>query len=323
MKKLIVGYYGFRNTGDDAMLTGLLDEIGGIGDTTVLHGPDLANKDIYPAVRFVPWSLSNLKAETLKTDAVVFGGGTMFRNWGKGWLWQSCKVTGYMALVKAAGKKLFMMNIGNDSGKAAAIAMNLADYYTNREDTFDNAALIKNIPVLNKNSKTLAVLLTPKWGIYYGRPDMDDIALSSIVESVNKWLNKDYERRVKFISLNGHPVHTDDAISLAGASRVGSRAEFVPWNPDVHSVLRILSECCGAIGMRYHACLLSFLVGVPLIYVRTKPYCDRLYSRLSSWSIVEPNANRITSAYLDCLPMFQYNIGYGAATELARKGICF
>jgi polysaccharide pyruvyl transferase WcaK-like protein len=323
LKYLLVGYYGFQNIGDDAMLLGLLDELDG-KKVTVLYGDHLAwagHKS-----RFVPWSLPRLLWETVRTDTVIVGGGTMLRDWGKGRSSQSLKVLGYATLVKLLGKKLSLVNIGQDSTKQPFkvihnAVLSMADRASIRDNGFDSSALIKGLQQRNMSSKTLAVMLTPKWGIYHDRPAMDAVVLRTVTTAVQAWLDKDPERRVKFISLNGHPVHSDDEISRAGSEIIGDRAKFLPWNPDARSALRGLSTCCGAIGMRYHACVLPFLVGIPLLYIRTKPYCDRFYERISPWSIIEITDSSSLSAYLDCLKTFRYKMDSGEAVAQARKGI--
>jgi polysaccharide pyruvyl transferase WcaK-like protein len=333
MKKiLIVGYYGFRNTGDDAMLLGLLDTITTNGNKiTVLCGPDLVkyNHD----VRFKKWSLVRLLWETIRTSTVIIGGGTMLRDWGKGRMSQSLRVLGYTVLVKALGKKLNLFNIGHDSTRQPfqllhKWVLSLADFHSVRDNGFDSSSLINGIPERDMKSSTLAVMLTPKWSIYHDEPEVDNTVLNSTVMAVSSWLSKDASRRVKFISLNGHPVHSDDNTSRRGAVMIGDRAGFVPWNPDVHETLKELAGCCGAIGMRYHSCVLSFLVGIPLLYITNKPYCDRFYKAIG-WDSIPCNPVSYTisktvhqmESQLDCLPLFRYRISMENAVIKARKGI--
>lgn len=323
MKYLLIGYYGFQNTGDDAMLLGLLDELHE-KKVTVLYGDRLAW--VGHKARFVPWSLPRLLWETMRTDTVIVGGGTMLRDWGKGRLSQSLKVLGYATMVKLMGKKLSLVNIGRDSTKRPfkvihGAVLSMANRTSIRDNSFDSSSLIHGIPQRDTNSKTLAIMLTPNWSIYHNQPSGDNAVLNTVTYAVKSWLDQDAERKVKFISLNGHPVHSDNVISRTGAEIIGNRAEFIPWNPDVRSVLQELSKCCGAIGMRYHSCVLSFLVGIPLVYIKTKPYCDRLYAKISPWDAVMMTDRITLSSYLDRLPSFRYRTSLQDAVNDARKGV--
>ena len=322
---LIVGYYGFQNNGDDAMLLGLLDELA--EDITVIHGDALSIN--LKGVRSVEWTLLNLVKETIRTDKVIIGGGTMLRDWGQGKLLQSLKVLAYAFAVRLLGKKLYLINIGHDSSKNPykllhTAVFKLANRVSFRDDYFDLSALIKDIPQA-KESKTLAVMLTPNWSIYYAQPDKDGTVECGVAEAVTEWLKGDPERKVKCISLNGHPRHSDNWINKELSVLIGDRAEFVPYSPNPMDTLNHLSECCGAIGMRYHACVFSFLVGIPLIYIRTKPYCDKFYSQISHWLPIETwDIDTVKSRvkdYLSLMGLFKYKLSFAEAKDRARKGI--
>jgi polysaccharide pyruvyl transferase CsaB len=84
LRLVVSGYYGFGNTGDDAVLAGMLELFARAGvdraDVTVLSG-DPARTEGEHAVRGVSrWNPLRVAAELRRADALVSGGGSLLQD---------------------------------------------------------------------------------------------------------------------------------------------------------------------------------------------------------------------------------------------------
>ena len=105
---LVVGGYGYRNAGDEAMLAGLLDLIGREGVTVVSRSP--AETAALHSVRSV--SIAKAPAALRSHRGVIIGGGGLFgRDMGR--LGQLLPLAGLLATV--GGRDVALVGIGVDA----------------------------------------------------------------------------------------------------------------------------------------------------------------------------------------------------------------
>lgn len=84
IKKIIIsGYYGFDNSGDDAILKAIVKDIGGLDkniDITVLSKDPEKTKRMYPVKAVDRFKMSDVISEMRKTDLFISGGGSLLQD---------------------------------------------------------------------------------------------------------------------------------------------------------------------------------------------------------------------------------------------------
>ncbi|HOF04629.1 MAG TPA: polysaccharide pyruvyl transferase family protein [Syntrophales bacterium] len=259
----IIGYYNYRNTGDDAIKIGLLHGINLRGEGN--HTFDLHAKGE---------SWRTILRKICCADLVILGGGTHMRDWGRG-RWKQClRIVALGILVRSLGKRFHMINIGIDGAKWEYISRRVANVVTVRDrDTFDSSVLIPY--QARPREKALGVNLTPVHRLYFGRPDRDRMVLQNVVKALLEWKTRHREWSIRFYSFNGDPVLGDDEMNAQAAALVPD-AEFFPWQPDVVTTIEAVSSCSAFTGMRYHSCVFAYITGTPSLIIETYPSCTGL-----------------------------------------------
>ncbi len=146
---VLAGHFGCGNLGDDAILLGFVQGIGGEFEISVMSGAPEETYRNY-GLRSIPRKdMKSFGEELEKSDALVFAGGSIFQDVTSG-----RSVAFYANLVKQAkkeGKKIFLVGQGVGplegffSKKMAAAAFNMADAIVCRDPA--SPSLLKSIGV--------------------------------------------------------------------------------------------------------------------------------------------------------------------------------
>jgi polysaccharide pyruvyl transferase CsaB len=80
LRLVVAGYYGCGNLGDDALLLGLLNELGGMHEVTALSGDPPATEAAFGIRAVARKDLKQVTAAIKSADALVFGGGGLLQD---------------------------------------------------------------------------------------------------------------------------------------------------------------------------------------------------------------------------------------------------
>lgn len=282
------GYYGFGNSGDEAVLAGLVKslrekraadtlEITALSinpaETRAAHGITSAHRyKAYPVLRALG-----------RTDLLLSGGGSLLQD-----TTSRHGIFYYLGIVRAAqimGKKTMFIAQGIGplrnpiSRKLTAAVANRLDAITVRDTA--SAALLREIGVTRTSIEVTAdpaLLLgvpkpasntdTPTFGIALRPwPGQADLALR-LAEACGS-------------ALHGHPAivipmqpQSDQEIAdqFAQAWRdANGTATCIPPGTDLASLTRSLAACQMVIGMRLHALILAAASGIPSVALSYDP----------------------------------------------------
>lgn len=120
MRVLIVGYYGYGNAGDEAMLQIVIKEIKkrfpDANITIWSANPEKTKNETGCKAYFHPFAGGKKWwKQVYEADVLIFGGGTFLQDYGKGSIYPWQNLTWYLKVVGLAriiGKKVLMLGIG-------------------------------------------------------------------------------------------------------------------------------------------------------------------------------------------------------------------
>ena len=333
---LIFGYYGWKNTGDDAMIYGLLQELHNLfpnAQFTVLTSrPINVPSELRGSTKFVKPELKAIVLETLRSQAIILGGGTHIHDYRGNirYLRNLTRMSIFFLGCKFLRKKIYMLGIGVGplstiwSKSLAKLICQLADYISVREQesyemlkslgverktslAFDLAALLQpqsgNVISQNKGKKgemILGICILPFFEIYCDNKKKDLLFVSEIAKGLNKWLGEEEKRMVYLFVFKGETKEHDAAITKLLYERLhpSDRVKLIPYNPDPIKTLSQVATCDVFIGMRFHSALFAYLCEIPLLMINYHPKCQALarYIGLSAHAIM-PIEEVLTGAF--------------------------
>lgn len=286
MKLLLSGYYGFGNTGDEAVLAGILATFKRVGidaGITVLSADPERTKREHPGVDAVHrMRLGQLIKAIRSADLMISGGGSLFQD-----VTSSMSLRYYLFVLRLArvfGKKtmVYAQGIGPLSGEGArrsvVRAMNRTDLITVRDA--DSKAMLESIGVtkLVHLSADPSFLLEPDLVAADGILDAKGLAGRDFIGvSLRAWQGSDWARtvgeaiksaaeevRVPLAYIPMQEPEDSAMLSVLGHDAIGLTNLGGP------AVVKGLIARCGlVVGMRLHALIFAAGVGtpfVPLVY---------------------------------------------------------
>lgn len=300
-KTLLIGYYGWNNTGDDIMLYSLLrllsrlnpnqkfsvlsqkmdvvvpdninvnfispvDKIGFFSEivtssTVVLGGGthlyDYGRK-INRIVRLTQFYLISLVCKTLSIDFYLIGIGVErpTTKWGKFLIYRTCKNSKGLSVRDSESYQL-LLSWGLEKKTTLS---------------FDLSASLDFPPVCRQHSSrgmVLGLSILPFFKIYYDDEEKDLAVLHRIVEAANVWLDHDMENEVWIFIVKGESLDDDYLYSnkLPRLMTCPSRVKVIPYSKNPLDMYNNIAKCDAFVGMRYHACMMSYLACKPQIII--------------------------------------------------------
>ena len=290
-KHFLYGYFGQKNTGDDAMLSCWLDNMNHNDTAYVLcKTPCYVPHD--KSIEYVPYNVLKAITGLYNADNLTIVGGTHFSNYGKmhrNFL-ITLRILAVCILAKILRKKVYFDSIGIVCGNwwlwlMLFVTCRFADRITVRdktskiildtigvraEEVFDLAfGLLKHIRYGSKNSGTLGVNVSPLYKIYFDYPQADTDNINDIADTINKSVKYN---TVKLIILR----EGDTNYTRMLQDKITKRTELVPYNPDPLYALNEIAKCEHLLAMKYHACYYAKLAGVPFTNLSTHPKNERI-----------------------------------------------
>jgi polysaccharide pyruvyl transferase CsaB len=256
MKVLVSGYYGFANTGDEAICLAICQELRSLGhEVTVLsHNPDQTAKlyGVKAVKRMHPFATP---LAVWQCDLLLSGGGGLLQD-----KTSSRTLSYYLGLIgmaKLLGKKVAVFNqsIGplSDSGKTR-VAGALQDVNTIVRDT-GSLALLKSLGLNAKLGGDPALLLnTPSVD---NNPDQVLIApregQAAATDCLVELAKHLVQQGKKIIVLGFQPGWDDDELkAFEGIPNLETKSTDNP-----HEALRLIASSGAVVGVRLHAVILA------------------------------------------------------------------
>ncbi|MEP9356019.1 polysaccharide pyruvyl transferase family protein [Xanthobacter sp. KR7-65] len=306
-KIFLSGFYGMRNTGDDALLAvsawgaqtyldadscrvtaGELPRLPGLAQLSPIFRPAPAAHDHDRGVR-MERRLRSFGA-ALGTRRVLFGGGSVFHTHGD--LRDKLIVTrcsggsGHLALGVGVGPfrdtraertcaELFkrFAFIGTRDAESLEIARTLAPD-TPSAQTFDLAPLLGE--ALNVAPDT-ARGTRRGIGIALCKDEHASDRDARVVDSIARAIGRDAGAidEIVLIDFNGHERLGDHPLHRALAERIASSVPIrhLPYDPNPAAVLKTIGRLRGMVAMRLHAAVFAYLARTPTVLLSYHPKC--------------------------------------------------
>ena len=308
----IFGYYGWKNTGDDAMIYAILQELCASIDRAEFAVLSLVPIVIPPQargrVRFIKPSPVKVFWEILRSSVFIIGGGTHIFDYGvkRRVAIILCRILLLVLFSKVFGKRVYILGNGLGPlttvwGKTLAkLICRLADHISVRDRqsyrilerwgftdkavlTFDPSVLIEPSPEIygelaESDKKISGISLSPVFEIYYNNRQKDSRLVAKIARPVNEWLKQNPGCEAWLFVFKGKSKDDDVLVTqlLQEQLQPPERVKLVWYDPDPAKMLARVAQCHAFIGMRYHSCLFAYLNGVPLLIIDYHPKCRAL-----------------------------------------------
>lgn len=301
---LVIGHYGGKNTGDEAMLKGLLWGGKHVFDKIILVSKDgcvpvepPSHIEVYairPAIRPL---LSNL----YRAYGVIVGGGTHFQDDYRGLryvrhLRYMLRIVGVSFIAKLLGKRVYWLSMGfgpfhrgltrwvTKWGVWCCDGITVRDKASEQELlsviggskhyllAFDLAALLIEISNLNsiKHQRDLiGISITSIQKALSGGVDAEKKFLKSLQSSIIKLL-KNKPLRLRIFVFRGGDRESDEKLSHEFYQNLllnGVNVELFPYDGNPLNTLEKVAECEYFIAMRYHSAVFGYLAGCKLLFL--------------------------------------------------------
>lgn len=296
---LISGYYGFGNTGDEAILLSIIENlkkyIGNVQITVLSANPDETTKS-YQVRSIDSFDFIKIIKEIYKTDLVISGGGTLLQD-----ITSFRNVPYYLSIIylaKRIGKKVVLYSNGigpiNHRFNKYLVKwiLNKVDLITVRDEsskkeleslgiirppihvTADSAFALE--PDLNLKkiddifSKKGANLQKPLIGISLRRWKDDEKFFKELADGLD-CIKQKYDVEMVFI-----PMQKKEDLKAAEklVSYLKSKIIVMEGDFSVKEWLDIISRMKMLIGMRLHSLIFAAITGVPMIGIIYDPKVD-------------------------------------------------
>ena len=313
MKYLMGGYYGMRNVGDDVLLYVTIGEVNRLDRNaafTVISSVPLVTP---PGGRVAVRARGRVSG-LFRNDVWLFGGGGLLQDRSPRSL-QAIERLGHLTwLAKLVGCKVVLLAIGvgplvtTEGKNASRRVLQQADFLTVRDQQSAELALKlcpRSAPAVTDDlafllprllpvppprggkaisSKVLGVSLLEYSAMALGRKGSGNSrAAETVGDALNDMLGRHRNWSVNlFEFFSGSPFYGDARVlrTLQDRIRFADRVSYCSYEGDFRRVYQELSQCDALLGMRFHSCLLAYLIGLPFVMINYHPKCASLATGL-------------------------------------------
>jgi polysaccharide pyruvyl transferase WcaK-like protein len=311
---LIIGHYGGHNTGDEAMLAGLLSALPASSRqraTVARQG----GKQIpgYPDVEVIPTSLKPVLGRIRSSEGVVLGGGTHFHDDYRGtrllrhyrylirfvmlglvirllhrrWVWLGIGIGPCRKRFTRLLTRIALWTCTSVSARDKRTQRTLEELgYSDSVLSFDLAALLLPIFEVNHIRDTsanrprfLGISLTSVRSTATGGPDVDQSFVTMFEERLVDLYLRERDLHLIIFEMRGGSRESDTSISEALHRKLtaldSSRSSIFSYEDDPLQMLIGISMCDALIATRYHAGLLGYLSGARVMLLA---YHEKLHA---------------------------------------------
>ena len=307
LRILLKGYYGYRNSGDDGLLNGVVYGLQKIFKTAKFTILSKEPVKIISGIKvnFVKSTKLWVAKEILKNDCLVYGGGGIFQDNVDSEIKALKRRLKLIRFAKFLRKKVFFVSISigplhtKEGMKLSKQILQQANFISVRDlasycwlqenkitvlflKIFDITILLKDF--CNRGQSISCRGQTETLGIslmslsVLGRiQKFDEIMLNSLANVVNELLEENQTLQIKiFVFHDGdESVYGDRNIceQFYRLLEKKNRVIFVDYDPDVIHLLEEITSCHAFVGMRLHAGIYAYITAVPFILVDYHPKC--------------------------------------------------
>ena len=307
----VFGYYGWNNTGDDAMIYALLRKLhildASITFTIYSQKPITVPSEVRDLVKFVSESKKVLR-EIKRSSAFIMGGGTIMYDYGYNMnllnvkrLLINLKILLLIIWAKLCKNKVYLLGI--DVGSVTTFfgkfilkqIYRLSTFISVRDNlsytvfnelgggnkvllAFDLATLLP-LPMTKRTKENiLGISILPFFEIYHGDKEKDRLFVHEIAKGLNQWLKRDPRNRIYLFVFKGKSKADDVLITemLRKQLNPSERVKLIPYNPDPVETLSKVAQSDAFVGMRYHSCMFAYLTDTPLLIINYFQKCQAL-----------------------------------------------
>lgn len=290
MKNIVIaGYYGYQNSGDDAILHSICDDIKSLSEevsiTVLSNQPDLTMRE-YPVKAVNRFGFSQVRGAIKSCDILLMGGGSLIQD-----VTSTRSLYYYLAILwmaKIYKKKIVLY--GNGIGPvtkwfnkpSVRLTLNTVDIITLREHL--SIDVLKKLkvdkpeievtadPVFNlkvhedmelENMFTMERIPTDKKlvGVMFRSWSHEESYTKKMAKICDK-IVEDYGYHIVFIPLK-HP--TDIIVSNEIAKKMHHKATIIEHRYHEEKLIMFISKLHMVLSMRLHGLIYSALHGVPMI----------------------------------------------------------
>lgn len=287
-KILLSGYYGFDNSGDDALLFAIAGDVRKVdpdAELTVLSqnpAKTTADYGLRAVRRMAPFSLVR---ELLRCDLLLSGGGTLIQD-----RTSTKSLLYYLAVIRLAtlfGKKVMLY--ANGIGPLKPEHRALTRRVLNRVDciTLRDPASLGELKTIGVTAPDIRLTADPAFSLSPAPKERSDELLrrvglspekATVCVSLRPWRDNPpdfdslvahavdricHERDLQCVLIPMQPQN-DTALCRSVASQMTSRAAVLPTS-DIRETLAVIGSCRLCIGMRLHSLIYAVSRGVPVV----------------------------------------------------------
>ncbi|MDM7859313.1 polysaccharide pyruvyl transferase family protein [Alteromonas sp. ASW11-36] len=303
----LVGYYGMHNAGDDALMLASMYGISTLAEhtnicvsaTSTIY--DLASQTLPPTLKarqsFRGQNRLKHYANALRSDTVVFGGGSVMHNS------HDLKMKLDMLKFSGTGKSRAVgVSVGpfvdTSAERHCAELLNRLDFVGVRDQksydivqslapnancqlTFDLAPSLVSHPrfkALPAERSGILVNVCPIARGTHGNFDVqaDERRIDHLADALIRIWNATGER-ISVISLNGHHEFGDDRLCELLVRKVSKvvPSRFIQYHTDTFSIIQLVGSFKACLSMRLHGNVFAFMTETPSFSLNYHPKCNQ------------------------------------------------
>lgn len=315
---LVVGAYGYRNIGDEAILAGLLSTLAGRQLTVVSRSP--AETSALHDVAAI--GLRSAIPALLRHRSMLIGGGGLFGR-DMGGIGKVLPL--YSLLAAGLGRTVVVDGVGVDAGMSAASRLlvrrllRVADGVTVRDQA--SAQIVRGWGIETRVEEDLSARMRPAGsrigrsllraaGVDERRPviglcltAVNPVLTPTVVAAVIDLMQHSPRLQFCFIPMSQHPYLRphNDLILARSLQATCPRMKIVEGLHHPATILSLFEALDAVIAMRYHSLLFAERAGTPFVPVAYAAKCDA-WLRERGIERVEPLAEALSSALAKVLP---------------------
>jgi polysaccharide pyruvyl transferase WcaK-like protein len=324
----IIGYFGFKNLGDHAMLFVALKELNS-------KFPDCTFKILSKEPLWIPSNTSN-KIEwvkirydlitrcILKSTSVIFVGGTHLEDHGIDAI-RIYKNIGRILLlslfIRICRKPIYHLGIGVGPLRRQLVKIlvriifilseqisvrDFASFEILKElhlqdkviQGFDISVLLdREILNYQREREILGISLLPYYKTFYGNEKLDYSFIDKIADQLFIWLMQNPERKIYLFIING--CRTDDPPLIYSLRKkivkkdfsLKSRIDIIQYQENPQKMLNFFSECDYFISYRLHSAIFAYICSLPFIMINYHQKCKSFAEQidLPEGAIITPD----------------------------------
>lgn len=319
MKIVVSGYYGFNNSGDDALLSAIIEDIRSVDDKaeiTVLSNSPKDTRSAYKTRAVYRYNIFSLIYEIASCDVLISGGGTLIQD-----ATSTKSLYYYLAIIKLA--KLFkkkVMLYANGIGPLRSFkniettknVLNCVDLITLRDENSK-----KELERIGVNRPNIHLTADPAFLISanqagddifenYGIPNEKEILCVSVRHTKNSpadfeqiiadFCDYAYEKHGLFTVFLPMQQRVDFSISASIKNKMKNRGVVIGTKYQAETVLSLISKMKVCLGMRLHTLIYATNCGVPSIGIVYDPKVNGFLEYIGEENYI--NAEDVTSEKL-------------------------